>query len=537
MRKTVGDLMSINLDGFQPCDVRGVYGETAEAQVSPVHAFLIGRVLSVLVPPGETLLTAGDGRASTPALLAMLEAGFDRPCLHLGPQTPTPLAYFAKHLFHAHSIVIVTASHNTALCNGFKIQLGGIPPQPDLLDRLRDEVARQYFNRVTLPDRTAVELSEGRAGCPQPAGPCVSQNLFVRRAGDSPPYLDSTSVVPGPPVSSHFQKARRDQAWAAYKRMVAGAFPAAQGLRVALDCMHGCYCLRAPEAMSEMGYAVTALRDTLAADFRGAVPDPADQNQLADLAASVAQNQVAFGVALDGDGDRVRFLDEKGRPVDNGTILVLLFRYLRDTGRDSGRTTVVYDQKTRLAVVRSLREAGAWPVMGRSGHTFIRTRMLREDALLGGENSGHFFWGGGSVYPVPAGDCGLFAAFAVGDMLRHFGRPLSELALEVPESPHYTGDIRGLCYQGDRGELLARLAAAVPRAGYLVSTEDGLRIETPDAFAQLRPSVTESNMLTATFDGAEPRALTALADLVTGLLPPEAETIKAKIRTAVGQHL
>jgi len=170
-------------------------------------------------------------------------------------------------------------------------------------------------------------------------------------------------------------------------------------------------------------------------------------------------------------------------------------------------------------------------VMERSGHTFIRSRMLREHALFGGESSGHFFWG--TVYPVPAGDCGLFGALTAGAMLRFFDRPLSALAAGVPPSPWYTGDIRGLRYGGDRRALLAGMAAGLEGTPYRVSTQDGLRVETDSAFAHLRASVTESNMLTAAFDAVSENDLQELAARVIGLLPQEASSIGKSIRTRV----
>ena len=479
----------MNLTGFQPCDVRGEYGEGPEAQISPAHARLIGRALASLVPNGGRLLLAGDGRASTPPLIAALSGGYARVRLNLGAAIPTPLAYFAKHLFRIHSSAIVTASHNPPRFNGIKLQLGDWPAQTEMIRRIRDDLA---LLKAVQPGEDDAQAS---------------------------------------PIDS----AEREAAWAAYKQHVKATFPLAKGMRVAVDCMHGCYSGRAGELLEEQGYAVTPLRDTLAGDFNGITPDPSEDRNLAALRGVAAGGSFAFGAALDGDGDRVRFVDERGQPIDNGAMLVLLVRYLLESGRTGGRVKVVYDQKIRLAVVRALRAAGAPPVMEKSGHTFIRTRMLREGALFGGEVSGHFFWGAREFYPVEAGDCGLFTMMAVGDMLDRAGQPLSVLAHSVPESPYYTGDIRGLRYEGNRVKLLESLAASVDRARYQVSREDGVRIETPDAFAHLRASVTESQMLTAAFDAVDRPALVAMAELVVRQLPGDARTLADGIMHRINQ--
>jgi len=490
MRETVGGVRPVNLRAFQPCDVRGVYGTGPEAEVSPVLAFRIGRSLARRTPEDRPLLLAGDGRESTPALLGALEQGAGRPCLNLGVPVPTPLAWLARQLSAAHTSAIVTASHNPAKFNGVKIQIGETPITPGELAAIRDDVARM-----------AGEPASGPIG----AG--------AERDGEG--------------------EARLRETWHAYRAAVADAFGAVRGARIALDCMHGSYAGYAREALEGQGYVVSALRDEVHGDFGGAVPNPADDRNLAELALRVREGGFAFGAALDGDGDRVRFVDETGAPVDNGTVLVLLVRDRLQRPESRKRRVVVYDQKIRLAVADALRSAGAEPVREKSGHTFIRARMLAESAVLGGENSGHFFWGAGGPYPVAAGDCGLFAVFALGDLLQRAERPLSELCAAVPDSPFYTDDIRGLRYEGDRDRLLREVAAGVERGAYEVSTEDGVRIERPGAFALLRASVTESDMLTACLDAADWPGLHELASALAGLLPADAKEIGRTILARV----
>jgi phosphomannomutase/phosphoglucomutase len=474
----------LNLSGFQVCDVRGVFGPDASAQISPLHACRLGRAVAARIPAGAAVIVSGDGRGSTPALLSAFLGGLQRPCLSLGAGVPTPLAYLARHLRGAHTIAIVTASHNPAPFNGIKLQLGPLPVTPAEMASLRDDVAR-------MAD-----------------APCVPTDV---------------------PADARLLQETKE----AYAAAARQAFGDGAGVALAVDCMHGCCSGFAGGLLSSLGYRVTALRDTPDGAFRGIEPDPAVDRNLAPLAAAVRGGRFAFGVALDGDGDRARFVDERGASVDSGTALVLLVRWLVESGRAAGRRVVVYDQKTRLAVVAALRRCGAAPVVEKSGHTFIRTRMLRDGALFGGEKSGHFFWGGGAIYPVDAGDCGLFATAALGEVLRFFGKPLSALAPEVPGSPFYTGDIRGLRYDGDRGRLLEAVADAVDRTAYRVSTEDGVRIESDDAFAHLRASVTETGMLTAAFDAADRDGLRRMVETILRALPRDAAGIGEAIRARV----
>lgn len=476
----------INLSGFQPCDVRGSYGTDYRAEISPAHAFLIGRAIAEMVSGGQRVMIAGDGRRSTPALLTALAAGLGPVALNFGPNIATPLAYFIKYRSRIYASAIVTGSHLGAAQNGIKLQIGPNPPTPELLGRIRDYVQAHASDRHTAPAHM------------------------------------STSVDPRGPAL-----------WASYKEHFIATFGRTGGATIALDCMNGCYAGRAREALTDAKFQVTALRDELLPDFGKATPDPSVEANLAQLRERVRAGGFNFGAALDGDGDRVCFVDETGRAVDNGTMLVLLTRYLLGGIRAAGRRGVIYDQKTRLAVVAALRQANASPVVERSGHSFMRTRMLMENAILGGETSGHYFWNVPAFYPVPAGDCGLFTVFAVADLLRRAGPTLSELAATVPASPFYTGDIRGLRYAGDRSALLQQIAESARAQNLTVDTTDGVRLERPGAFVHLRASVTESDMLTAACDATDAAGLTAMGGLVCDLLPPAAKAIGTAIRARV----
>jgi len=111
--------------------------------------------------------------------------------------------------------------------------------------------------------------------------------------------------------------------------------------------------------------------------------------------------------------------------------------------------------------------------------------------------------------------------------------PLADLAATVPASPFYTGDIRGLDYDGDRAELLAQVAESARRAGMAVDTSDGVRLERPGAFAQLRASVTEADMFTAALDALDRDSLLAMAAALESVLPPAARHLAEPVRRRV----
>jgi len=482
----------VNLKGFQACDFRGIFGNTPDSQVSPIHAFIIGECIADLVPKGEMALVSGDGRVSTPTILGALMRAIGNKAHYIGTRIPTPVAYYYKHAKKIHSSVIVTASHNPAEFNGIKIQIGDRPITPEQMATIRNWVSQRYANGL------------------------VPHLLFHP---EPPPVKDASAN-------------------SIYARFLVSLF---KGKRrrasVALDCMHGCWSGLAASIVADAGYEVNALRDKVLPDFGGAIPDPSEDSALKEISQSVARGNFLLGVGLDGDGDRVRFLDEHGKLLDNGTMMVLFVRYLIETGRCQPGARVVYDQKTRIAVVRALVDAGAKPIMERSGHTFIRKRILDEKTVFGGENSGHFFWNISHFSPFPAGDCGLFATLAAADMIQFYGMPLSELATTVACSPFYTGDIRNLRYAGNRQLLFCKIADALREKGYKPDTTDGIRIEQPDAFAHLRPSVTEPDMITAVFDADSSVALKNIAHIVCSSIPQDAKHIALTIKQKIEELL
>jgi hypothetical protein len=154
----------LNLNGFQACDVRGAYGNSDSAEVSPLLAYLIGRSLARHVPAAAAVQLSGDGRASTPALLAALATGLNRPYLNLGAGVPTPLAYVARQMRQVHTTAIVTASHNPPAINGIKQQPPITPPGPAC--RSRSPYQPSTTRRGKVPGR---RMRQPRSNCsPRP---------------------------------------------------------------------------------------------------------------------------------------------------------------------------------------------------------------------------------------------------------------------------------------------------------------------------------------------------------------------------------
>ena len=430
---------------FHACDIRGIAGRDLTDVAARKIGLAVGRKLA-----GEKVVVGGDIRLSTPALQAIvIEALVESGChvLDIGTVS-TPVFSYALQTTAAAGGVMVTASHNPAPYNGFKLVLGPEPvSEADIAD-----IARL----VAAGARTAGRGSHTR----------------LPVAAD---YLAFTAA-----------------------RAARGA------LKIVLDAGSGAQSRFAPALFRSLGYDVIELHCRPDGSFPHRPPNPALAENLAALGAEVRRTGAALGAAFDGDGDRVGFVDETGRPIDNDDIIVLLARhYLAD-----GPGAVVYDAKCSMVVAEEIAKAGGRAVMARAGHTFSKQAFRRENALFAGEISGHFF------FRELGYDDGAFAALKVAEITAASG-PLSALAASVPDY-FLTPDIRIPYPHPDKEAVIAAAAAAL--APYRPNLIDGVRIEFADGWGMIRASVTEP-LFTFRFEAKTPERLTEIGEILLNALP------------------
>jgi phosphomannomutase/phosphoglucomutase len=379
---------------------------------------------------------------------------------------PTPAWYFALQHLRAGSGVMVTASHNPARYNGFKLQLGEWPVSEEQIAEVRRLVERGEF-------------ATGKGS------------------------LQRQDILP---------------AYTADRR---GILPRADGLTVVADFGGGAACLTAPELMAGQGANLVPLHDQVDPTLSVRNPNPAVPEHLTDLRQAVREHGADLGVAFDGDGDRVAFVDQRGEPLEADVASVLFVRHLLGA-RNSDYVTVeqvVHDIKCSAIVPDAVRAGGAEPIMERSGYSFMRRRMMETRALLGCEASGHFFF-----RALDGGDDGVYAALLLCDVLRRAGKPLSKLVAAVPRYVT-TPDLR-IPYDLARApELLERVRSG---ASGEVSELDGVRAQYAEGWALLRASITEP-VVTLRF---EAKSREALQEIVADFLAAAPE-----LREAVAERL
>ncbi len=360
---------------FKPCDIRGIYGQELHIE----DAYSLGHALAAQTGPREVLV-GGDARLSTPTLQnrlieALVEAGcrvVDLGCVS------TPIFYFARHQLGIPTGVMVTASHNPAKYNGFKITLGELPITPAEMAIIKSLVEKKVRSQ---------------------AGPGNVRTLD-QQAG----YTAA--------MQSHVGLYR--------------------GSKIVVDYGNGMAALAGPAIWQVSQAQVFSLFDRLDGEFPNRSPNPAVSANLEALCRTVREIGADLGFAYDGDGDRMAVVDERGHPLENDTVIALLAQ----CALENSPATVIYDQKCSSHVQEAIHAAQGRPIMERSGHTFIKTTFIQEGAVYAGELSGHHFF-----RALPQGDDGLMASIFFAGLLVRDGRPLSELVAEIPVRP-ITPDIR-----------------------------------------------------------------------------------------------
>jgi phosphomannomutase/phosphoglucomutase len=426
---------------FRSYDIRGVYGEELDETLFG-H---IGHHFSNFIDNGE-LAVGHDARLSSPSLKDAFvkrasAAGSD--VFDLG-MVPTPLLYFAVAHYNRAGGAMITASHNPAHYNGAKL-VG------------KRGVAFSYETGIGEIEKAIIN----------------NGNNSKRVAGNG-----------GGSISGH-------DILGDYSRWVLGKTRIERPLKVVVDAGNGVSGELAPEILERAGCEVTKLFCDIDGRFPNHHPDPSKDANLKWLIEKVKKEKADFGIALDGDGDRAAFVDEKGAILRGDVSLGIFAHELLK--RKSG-ATVIYEVKCSTGLIEMLAQDGARGFMSRIGHTHIQNMMIKENADLGGELSGHFHFAENYGF-----DDGIYAALKMAETISMSGK-LSALAQQVPKyiaTPEYR-----LPYPDDKkfaviDEISKSLQARYGEKAIMI---DGIRLELPSAWGGVRASNTEP-ALSARFEG------------------------------------
>ncbi len=413
---------------FKAYDIRGVVPDELDAPTA--HG--IGRAAAHFLA-ASSLVVARDARQSSPELAEALvrglrDEGVD--VLDLG-LAGTPMVYFAVEHLKVGGGIMITASHNPAAYNGFKIcGQHAIPIGQDT--GLRD-VERGVSERV-------------RAPLVEPPGSV--QSVDVREA---------------------------------YAEHVLAAGRGRPSLHVAIDCGNGMASVGLEPVLARLPLRVERLYFEPDGTFPNHEADPLKLENLQDLCEAVRRSGADFGVAFDGDADRAVFVDEAAEPIPSDLVTGLLSRYQLQR-HPGGR--VLYDVRSSRVTAEEIERAGGIPEMCRVGHSFVKARMREVGAIFAGELSGHFYF---RFSDTLVADDGIAAFVALLEVLAVEQKPLSEIVRPLRRYSA-TGEIN--LRVEDIPALLAAIEAEHADASE-ISHLDGLLVRYPDWWFNLRPSNTE----------------------------------------------
>jgi phosphomannomutase len=446
-------------------DIRGVVGRTLSAG----DAFAIGRCFgSIVARAGGAAVAMGyDGRLSSPELSNALSKGLRASgieVLNIG-RGPTPMLYYAGTTIDTGGAIMVTGSHNPPDYNGFKMTLDRKP----------------FF------------------------GERIQEIGTMARDGDVVTETDAT-------------ERKIDIAAEYVQRLLLDWDGGDRALKIVWDNGNG----SAGDVLTELVKGLpgnhTILNGAIDGTFPAHHPDPTVPANLEQLIAEVRARQADIGIAFDGDADRIGLVDDTGTIMFGDQLMVLL---ARDVLKTHPGATIIADVKASQVLFDEIARAGGKPLMWKTGHSLIKSKMAETGCPLAGEMSGHIFFAD-KWYGF---DDALYAAVRTLGILARSGMKLSQLREGLPQVVN-TPEVRFDCDDTRKFEVIEEVANRLRRQGATVSETDGVRVLTEDGWWLLRASNTQAVLVAraeAKTDAGLDRLKAALVDQLaaSGLSAPD----------------
>ena len=441
---------------FKAYDIRGLAGSQLDAEFAR-------RLGSALVThlDAESIAVARDIRESGPELhqaflQGITEAGAD--VIDLGITT-TGVLYRATVDLSVDAAVAITASHNPPEYNGFKICRGTLP-------------------------MAGVELQE------------------LKATFDSGNFHSGSGTITEMP---EFEQQ-------VLQTIVENAGMPQRSIRIAIDCGNAVPGPLTVSLMQKLGVDLVPIHCDWDNTFPNHPPDPTRQKNMVDLSKAVVENNCEFGIGMDGDGDRIGVVDEKGRFIHPDRLMAVIAADVLVDRRDGteAERTVFFDVKCSMALEEAILASGGVPKMVRTGHSFMKRELQSNpEAVMAGEMSGHFFlhdrWHGF--------DCSLYNAARLLEIVgrdpspKEEGMSFSQRFANLPDYP--STDETKIPLVGGREETMEAVEGAF--TDMQKSTVDGIRVRYPDGWYLCRPSNTEP-ILVMRAEGRDNSALAAIIE-------------------------
>jgi len=443
----------INPEIFREYDIRGIVDKDLNFE----HVYDIGRAIGTYaITHGAHTMTLGmDCRLSSPQYHNALQKGITSTGIDIIDVglCATPMLYFSIHHFNAGGGVMVTGSHNPPEFNGLKICIG-----PDTI--YGHEI--QELRKITT------------------VGKYITGKGISRFEDISKPYED---------YLFHNVNVK-------------------EGLHIVVDGGNGVGGLFALPLFKRFGCHVTDIYCDPDGRFPNHFPDPTIPENLAELIALVKEKKAAFGIAYDGDADRIVVVDDLGNILFGDELLLLFSRFVL---QKTPGAAIIGEVKCSQKLFDDIEKNGGRPIMWKAGHSLIKSKMKEEKALLAGEMSGHLFFADRYF----GFDDAIYASIRLLEILSSSNTKISELLSDVPHT-FTTPEIRVACPDHIKFQVVDEVKAYF-RKNYTIIDIDGVRIPFGDGWGLVRSSNTQP-VLVLRFEALSEKRLYVIRETIEKVL-------------------
>lgn len=419
---------------FRAYDIRGIVGDSLNKGI----IYEIGKALGTQAREQgcNTMVLGRDGRTSSPVLADALAQGITSVGCNIFDigMVPTPVLYFVTQHTEGRSGVMITGSHNPADYNGLKMVING----------------------ETLAGESIQQLKK-----------CIDRKAFA--TGTSGTIEQNSRIVNE------------------YIGTIAEDVHIARPMLVVLDCGNGVAGELGPVLLRTLGCEVVELFCDVDGSFPNHHPDPSKPENLAELISAVKHYNADIGLAFDGDGDRLGVVDSNGKIIWPDRQMML---FAKDVLAGKPGAEIIFDVKCSRHLPEQIKKYGGRPLMGKTGHSFMKAKLKETGAKLAGEMSGHIFfndrWFGF--------DDALYSAARLVEILSRETRNSAEIFAGFPDSintPELTVELK----EGENFKFIEKLFASANFADGKINNIDGLRVDFANGWGLVRASNTTPSLV------------------------------------------
>ncbi len=439
--------MKFNSNIFRANDIRGVAFEDLTQDV----VFALGKALGTesIGRNQNDFIIGRDGRLSSPQLFEWLSEGvLSTGCnvLDIGI-VPSPVFYFSTFNLSSSSGTVITGSHNPADYNGFKILFHNHSTSSEEIQSIKQKIKDQDF---------------------------LSGKGKMRSIDVVEDYIDE--------VISNIKLERQ--------------------LKISIDCGNGAAGVVAQRIYEGLGCEVEGLFCDLNGEFPNHHPDPSRPENVKDVIKSVTKNKLDLGLAFDGDADRLGVISPSGEMIFPDMQMILFSEHILKKNPNS---KIVFDVKCSKLLEKAILKSNGTPIMSKTGHTFIKTSIRKNNAILGGEMSGHIFFND----RWPGFDDGVYAGARMLEIISSSEE--DDIFKDLPKLVS-TPEINIPTTDEDKFAIIDEFKEKSNFEGGNIIDIDGIRVEFDDGWGLLRASNT-SPVLVLRFEADSAKTLNEIKEM------------------------